>query len=396
LKILVKKLIQQKLAESFIYLAGIFTTIVILFIVYFLFTEGRGLFSSNPIEDGYSIVVNKYNKVTTLKSSQIKKVFEGDTKNWNEIGGFNDSIKIFTLSEVEYVFNQSDLGENYEFLNQKIAAYINANTGVIAYFPEKYLDKSLDKIKVLPIGIGEMLTGKEWYPTSTPTPLFGTLPIILGSLLVSILAILIALPLGLSVAVFLSEIAPEPVANVYKTFIELMSGIPSVVFGFFGLVILVPLLKEIFQLSVGESALAGGIILAFISMPTIISLSTDAISSTPKDLKNASLALGANHLQTIVRVTIPHASSGIISASILGIGRAFGETMAVLMVTGNAAVMPTSITEPVRTITATIASELGEAASGGLHYQALFVLGCFLFVFTFVTNLVAEYFAIKR
>jgi phosphate transport system permease protein len=392
----VRKLIQQKLAESFIYLAGIFTTVVILFIVYFLFMEGRGLFSSNPIEGGYSIVVNKYNKVSTLKSSQIKKIFDGDIKNWNEIGGFNDSIKIFTLSEVEYVFNQSDLGENYEFLNIKIVEYINSNTGVIAYFPEKYLDNSLDKIKVSSIGIGDMLTGKEWYPTATPTPLFGTLPIILGSLLVSILAILISLPLGLSVSVFLSEIAPVPIANVYKTFIELMSGIPSVVFGFFGLVILVPLLKDMFQLSVGESALAGGIVLAFISMPTIISLSTDAISSTPKDLKNASLALGANHWQTITRVIIPHASSGIISASILGIGRAFGETMAVLMVTGNAAVMPTSITEPVRTITATIASELGEASSGGLHYQALFVLGCFLFVFTFVTNLVAEYFAIKK
>jgi phosphate transport system permease protein len=391
----IKKLL-AKVAESVIYASGTVTTLVVLFIIYFLFQEGSGLFGKPAIEEGYSIVLNKFNMVEKLNPVQVKKIFEGDYHNWQQLGGNYDSIYTFTLSDVEYKFTAEELGENYEHLGEKIEEYINNNTGVIACLPDKYINKSLIKTPVDPIALSSILKGKEWYPTAMPSPQFGALPLILGSFLVSFLAILMAIPLGLSVAVYMAEIADPNVRNIAKTVIELLAGIPSVVFGFFGLVVVVPFIKDLFGLSIGETALSGSVILAIISLPTIISVSEDAIRSVPQELKNASLALGANHLQTIVLVILPYSASGIISAAILGVGRAFGETMAVLMVTGNSAIMPSSIFEPVRTITATIAAELGEAQSGGLHYKALFILGSILFIITFIFNLIAEMFMVKR
>ncbi len=176
-----------------------------------------------------------------------------------------------------------------------------------------------------------------------------------------------------------------------KPIIELLAGIPSVVYGFFGLVIIVPLIQKTFDLPVGETALSGSILLAIMALPTIITISEDALRTTPRAMKEASLALGATQWQTIIRVVIPYSQSGITAGAILGIGRAIGETMAVLMVTGNAAIIPHSILQPVRTIPATIAAELGEAPHGGLHYKALFALGCILFLITLVINLSVEF-----
>jgi phosphate transport system permease protein len=218
----------------------------------------------------------------------------------------------------------------------------------------------------------------------------------LGTFLVTLVAILIALPLGLAVAIYLAELADERTRSYLKPAIELLAGIPSVVYGFFGLVVIVPLIKDLFGLSVGETALAGSILLAIIALPTIITVSEDSIKSTPRALKEASLALGATHWETITRVIVPYAINGISAAALLGVGRAVGETMTVLMVTGNAAVIPHSILVPVRTLSATIAAELGEAPQGGLHYQALFLVGCVLFIVTFAFNLFAEYIASRR
>ncbi len=178
--------------------------------------------------------------------------------------------------------------------------------------------------------------------------------------------------------------------KILKPTIELLAGIPSVVYGFFGLVVLVPLIQKTFGLAVGETALAGSLILAIMALPTIITVAEDAMRGTPRAMREASLALGATHWQTIYRVVIPYAGSGISAAVVLGIGRAIGETMAVLMVTGNAAVMPRSLFEPVRTIPATIAAELGEAPAGGAHYQSLFMLGCILFIITMIISITAE------
>ena len=181
-----------------------------------------------------------------------------------------------------------------------------------------------------------------------------------------------------------------------KPVIELLAGIPSVVYGFFGLVVLAPIIQKTFNLAVGETALTGAVILAIMALPTIISIAEDAMRNTPREMREASLALGATKWQTIYKVIIPFSKSGISAAVVLGIGRAIGETMAVLMVTGNGAVMPSSIFDSVRTIPATIAAELGEAPFGGTHYQSLFLLGCVLFVITMVISILSEVISKKQ
>jgi len=239
------------------------------------------------------------------------------------------------------------------------------------------------------------LFGKNWYPISDP-PQFGILPLVLGSLLVTFGAIVIAVPLGIAAAVYVAEVAPLWLRDILKTGIELLAAIPSIVLGFIGVVTLAPLLKNVFKLPSGLTALAGSIMLAFMAMPTIVSIIEDSIVSVPKSYKEGSLALGATHWQTIYRVTLPAAASGILAAIMLGIGRVIGETMAVLMITGNAAVIPTSILQPVRTLTATIAAEMGEAVAGSNHYYALFAIGIILFVISFIINLVADRFLHKK
>lgn len=238
-------------------------------------------------------------------------------------------------------------------------------------------------------GFFDFLFGLNWYPISDP-PQFGILPLMLGSAIVTLGAIIICVPFGLAVAVYVAEVAPVWLRDILKSGIELLAAIPSVVLGFIGIVTLAPFLKNLFNLPSGLTALAGSIMLAFMAMPTVVSIIEDAIVSIPKSYKEGSLALGATHWQTIYRVIIPAASSGILAAIMLGIGRVIGETMAVLMITGNAAVMPTSIFQPVRTMTATIAAEMGEAVGGSPHYFALFSIGIILFIISFVINIVAD------
>lgn len=241
----------------------------------------------------------------------------------------------------------------------------------------------------------KFLLGKSWYPISEPAQL-GILPLILGSLLVTLGAAIISIPIGVACAVYISEIAPPKIKEILKSGIELLAAIPSVVLGFIGMVTLVPWVKNIFHLPTGLSALSGSIMLAFMAMPTIVSIAEDALYSIPKSYKEGALALGATHWQTIYRVMLPAASSGILAAVMLGIGRVIGETMAVMMITGNAAVMPHSILQPVRTLTATIAAEMGEAVVGSEHYFALFAIGIVLFVISFAINVTADLFLHKK
>jgi phosphate transport system permease protein len=241
------------------------------------------------------------------------------------------------------------------------------------------------------VSLGDFLSGKLWYPISDP-PKLGILPLILGSLLVTAGAIALAVPLGIASAFYIAEIAPSKVRNLLKSCIEVLSAIPSVVLGFIGIITLVPLIKKLFGIPTGLTALTGSIMLAFMALPTIISISEDAINSVPKEYKAGAIALGATHWQTLYRVVIHGALPGIIAASMLGIGRVFGETMAVMMVTGNAAVIPKSLLQPVRTLTATIAAEMGEAVRGSEHYFALFAIGIVLFVISFAINVTADLF----
>jgi phosphate transport system permease protein len=238
-------------------------------------------------------------------------------------------------------------------------------------------------------GLHQLLSIR-WNPVSFEQPAYGIIPLFTGSLLVTLLAILIAVPFGVCAAIYVAEIARPTEREIFKPFIELLAGIPSVVLGFFGLMIVAPLIKSLFHLSTGMTALTGAILLALMAIPTIISISEDAIRSVPSSYKQASLALGASRLETIWKVTVPASLSGIVAAIMLGIGRVIGETMAVMMVTGNAAVITASPTASVRTMTATVAAEMGEVAMGSDHYRALFCIGVVLLLITFGLNLIAQ------
>jgi phosphate transport system permease protein len=241
------------------------------------------------------------------------------------------------------------------------------------------------------ISLGKFIGGRYWYPISEP-PQFGILPLILGSLLVTLGAIIISVPLSIAAAFYISEVAPFKIKDILKAGIEMLAAIPSVVLGFIGMVTLVPWVKKAFHLPTGLTALSGSIMLGLMAMPTIISISEDAINAVPKSYKEGALALGATRWQAMYRVIIYAALPGIIAATMLGIGRVIGETMAVMMITGNAAVIPHTFLQPVRTLTATIAAEMGETVHGSLHYYSLFAIGIILFAITFIINFIADLF----
>jgi phosphate transport system permease protein len=236
----------------------------------------------------------------------------------------------------------------------------------------------------------EFLFGQNWYPVSDP-PRFGILPLILGSLLVTAGALVLSIPLGIGAATFISEVAHPRIRDWLKSGVELLAAIPSIVIGFIGVTVLAPWIQKAFSLPTGLTALTGSVTLAFMAMPTIVSITEDALTAVPITYREASLALGATRWQTIYRVVLPSAASGILAAVMLGVGRAIGETMAVMMVTGNAAVIPQSLLQPVRTLTATIAAEMGETVHQSPHYYALFAIGIVLFVITYLINLGAGF-----
>ena len=382
----------EKIVEGLLACSGFVTSLTIVLIVLFLFSEALGLFGSKVVEDGYVLALNRQNTVSGLTPAQIKGVFDEEITNWQELGGEDLPIRLFRLEDVTRYYTEEQLGEAYENAGACITQLVERTPGIIAFVPGQFIVRP-DSVHVLEdrtISVKDVLAGAEWFPTATPAPQFGFLPLITGTLWVSLFAILIALPFGLAVAIYMSEVADPKVRNLLKPVIELLSGIPSVVYGFFGLIVIVPLLQQVFGLPVGESGLAGALVLAIMALPTIITVTEDAMRGCPRAMREASLALGASQWQTIYKVVIPYSISGITSGVVLGIGRAVGETMAVLMVTGNAAVIPHSILEPLRTIPATIAAELGEAPAGGTHYQALFLLGVVLFFISLLINFTVE------
>lgn len=373
----------RSLIEAGIKLTGSLSSLIVILIVIFLFKEGLGLFGNSTVENGYVIAVHRDNPLSSLNSEQILGIFDGEITRWSAVnphGGKSPQGEITVAYNIDQALEQED------------------RTNMIAFLPKEYLAE-VDGMKAVDCGninFADFFAGKTWMPTAQPAPQFGVLPIILGTLMVSFAAIAIALPFALAAAVFLSEIADKRLYKLLKPAIELLSGIPSVVYGFFGLIVVVPIVQKTFCLDVGETALSGAIILAIMALPTIITIAEDAMRATPDTLREASLALGANKWQTIYKVVIPHAKSGITAGVVLGIGRAMGETMAVLMVCGNAAVIPHTLLEPIRTIPATIAAELGEAPQEGAHYSALFMLACILFLLTLLINLSVEYISKRK
>ena len=239
------------------------------------------------------------------------------------------------------------------------------------------------------VSVKNFVFGEYWYPTYDP-PDFGIYPLIVASLAVTGLSAAIAIPLGVMAALYLAEIATPRLREIVKPGVELLAALPSVVIGFFGMVVVAPFLTEYFNIAIGLNLFNAALMLAFMSIPTICSISEDAIYTVPDALREASLALGATHLETIVRVVLPASISGISTAVILGMSRAIGETMVVLMVAGGAAMVPLSIFDPVRPLPASIAAEMAEAPFRGDHYYALFATGIVLFLFTLLFNLIAD------
>ena len=242
------------------------------------------------------------------------------------------------------------------------------------------------------VSLRELFAEARWLPTSEPAR-FGLLPLFLGSLYVTLGALMLAVPLGLGCAIFIAEVAPPRWREWLKPVVELLAAVPSVVFGFVGLLMVGPWLAARFDLPIGQFAALGSLLLAFMAIPTIVSVAEDALQAVPRALRDNSLAMGATEWQTISRIAVPAARSGIVAACLLGMGRAIGETMTVLMVTGNAAVLPQGLKgfmQPVRTLTATIAAEMGETAYHTPHYFALFMVGLVLFAITLLINMVAD------
>jgi phosphate transport system permease protein len=231
------------------------------------------------------------------------------------------------------------------------------------------------------------LFGTRWYPIES---YFGLLPLIAGSIIVTLGAALVAVPLGIGTAVFIREVAPNWAREILKPLVEVLAGLPSVVLGFIGILVLSPMVRTILHLPTGLTAFTGAILLGLISLPTIVSVAEDALDAVPSSYRDASLALGATEFQTIFLVTLPAAKTGVLTAVMLGLGRAIGETMTVMMVTGNAPVIPHGLFTPVRTMTATIAAEMGEVAKGSDHYHVLFLLGIVLFFISLAVNLTAS------
>lgn len=245
------------------------------------------------------------------------------------------------------------------------------------------------------VSVKDFLFGQYWYPTADP-PDFGILPLILASLMVTGLSAAISIPLGVMTAIYLAEIATPRVKEIAKPMVEMLASLPSVVIGFFGMVVVAPFLQEVFELPTGLNLFNASLMLAFMSVPTITTIAEDAITSVPAELKEASLALGATHWESIVRVIMPASLSGVSTGIILGMSRAIGETMVVLMVAGGAAMIPGSLFDPVRPMPASIAAEMAEAPFRSEHYHALFAIGLVLFIFTLMFNFIADYISHKH
>jgi phosphate transport system permease protein len=240
------------------------------------------------------------------------------------------------------------------------------------------------------LDLGQFFLSREWYPDSPANQRFGALAIIMGTVSVTALAMVLAVPLGLGAAIYISEFSSGRTKEVLKVVVELLAAIPSVVWGFIGLMIMNPLIIDVFNVPIGLNVLNGAILLALMSVPIMVSISEDALKGVPDSFREAAEAMGATRWQVTWRVMLPAARSGLLAAALLGVGRAIGETMAVLMATGHAVNIPASLFDSVRTMTATIAAELGETGRGSDHYRVLFVMGALLFLITFLVNLTAD------
>jgi phosphate transport system permease protein len=389
--------------QAFIKASGMATSGLVLIIVIFLFGEGMGLFSRPAIERDLVAAVHPENPVTHLSEDQLHRLLSGEQTTWPDFN--NARVELVNVNNLEKKLiayglkgkPEEVLGANFERLPHVLDSVLQRHPGLLIIVQPAYMPGSARQISVGNISLSNFLTGHTWDPTKSPNPLFGALPLLWGTLLVTLGALFFALVLGPPVAMYMAELAPRHLYRWLKPTVELLAGIPSVVFGFIGLVVVVPNIQTLFGLDSGSTVLAGCLLLAVIALPTIISVSEDAIRAVPRTLKEASLGMGATHWQTMMRVIVPYSAPGMLAGILLGVGRIVGETMAVLMVTGNTPqLVGVDFLASVRTMSAAIAAEMGEAPQGGLHYKSLFAVGCLLFLLTFCINLVGELLVVRK
>lgn len=400
------KTLKENLIRTLFLLSSVTAIATLAGIAFFLFKEAFPTFLSPYATSIRALVpvVHRENQVwkKSISQDKLRDVYTGKLTDWQELGGNRGKIQVISYSETTYEGKKwldGLLGE--EILAQdaikvesarQMTSAIARNKNAIGYLDREDIGRITREFKLAKrVGVVEFLFGKEWYPPPNDPPSFQIFPILWASIIVTFFSAIIAIPLGVGSAIYMSEIAHTKTNEILKPVIELFAALPSVVIGFFGMVIVAPFLQKQFDIPNGLNLSNASILLAFMAVPTIASVSEDALRSVPQSLKEASYALGATQWETTWRVTVPAALNGISAAVILGLARAMGETMVVLMVAGGAAMIPDGLFDPVRPMPAAIAAEMGEAPRGGMHYHALFAVGVTLFILTFCFNLLSDF-----
>jgi len=404
---IIPRMLRESLIKNFFLALSITAIATLAGIAFFLFKEAVPTFIKPHAISVHTFVpvVHRDNQIwkKSISRNKLRDVFTGRITDWKELGGDEGRILVISYSEttpegkrwLDELLGSGSLAPGatrVESAREMKRAVIENDKSAIGFLDRDEIGRGIKEFPLVKrVSLFDFLFGKSWYPPPNEPPSFQIFPILFASIIVTFFAAIIAVPLGVGCAIYMSEIAHPKTNEILKPVIELFAALPSVVIGFFGMVVVAPLLQKYFDIPTGLNLANASILLAFMAVPTIASVSEDALRAVPQNLKEASYALGATKWETTWRVVVPAALSGISAAVILGLARSIGETMVVLMVAGGAAVIPTGLFDPVRPMTAAIAAEMGEAPRGGIHYHALFAIGVALFVLTFCINLLADF-----
>ncbi|MCX7764011.1 MAG: phosphate ABC transporter permease subunit PstC [Bacteroidia bacterium] len=349
----------------------------------FLFREGLPALYKSPYEE-LRFAVHPENPISQLDAGQVRALVRREKK-WKDFGGPDTAVVAVHLANIDrYVTAGASLHQIQSTIDS-----LARLRGVLLALPPNLLPKHTKPLVVHWKGWKEIFFSTQWSPTYEPVPAVGFLPLLMGSLWVSVIGLLVVVPLGIAMAVYAVEFLPKTLYYPVKILWELMAGLPSVIIGFWGLVVVVPWIQKVFKLSAGETALTAGLLLGWMTLPLMASLVEEALRAIPRLLEESSYGLGATQWQTILRLKLPYILPSIATATLLAAGRILGETMVVLMVSGNSPVIAWTPLKPVRALPATLAAELGEAPVGSYHYHTLFLLGVVLFLLTLLLNVSA-------
>ncbi|MEN3041499.1 MAG: phosphate ABC transporter permease subunit PstC [Bacteroidia bacterium] len=376
---------RRKVGQRILQAAALSTFLVLIGLTIFLFREGLPALFEEPYR-GAQFAVHPANPLHALSAEQVRALAKKQL-GWEALGGPPAPVVVVHLSNIDrFVSAGASLSEIRRVLDS-----LAKLPGILFALPPDLLPAGVKLLRVEWSGWQEIFTSSEWSPTYEPVPSVGFLPLFVGSLWVSLIGLLVVVPLGIAMAVYVVEFLPKRLYYPVKILWELLSGLPSVIVGFWGLVVVVPWVQKMFRLSAGETALTAGLLLGWMTLPLMASLVEEALRAIPRLLEESSFGLGATQWQTIMRLKLPYILPSIATATLLSAGRIIGETMVVLMVSGNSPVLPLTPLQPVRTLPATIAAELGEAPVGSYHYHVLFLLGVILFILTLLLNLLAYF-----